>query len=188
MVHLLPKYRQKLKQEPSQVHTIKHWTPDRAETLRGCFEATDWNVFFDSCESDQDALTDTVTSYIILCEDSTIPTKEVRIYPNNKPWTGKDLKQCLNEKKIAYLQGNKQKVRELEKQFRTKAKTARLEYKSKIEEHFKSMNATDSWKGLNVMMGRNTQQQRVKYPDPVKFVNEINTFYARFDDKDFRNE
>ena len=36
MVHLLPKYRQKLKQEPSQVHTIKHWTPDSAETLRGC--------------------------------------------------------------------------------------------------------------------------------------------------------
>ena len=28
----------------------------------------------------------------------------------------------------------------------------------------------------------------MKYPDPVKFVNEINTFYARFDDKDFRNE
>ena len=37
------------------------------------------------------------------------------------------------------------------------------------------------------MMGRNTQQQRVKYPHPVKFINEMNTFYARFDVKDFRN-
>ena len=50
------------------------------------------------------------------------------------------------------------------------------------------MNARDAWKGLNVMMGRNTQQHRVKCPDPVKFVNEMNTLYARFDDKDFRNE
>ena len=50
------------------------------------------------------------------------------------------------------------------------------------------MNARDAWKGLKVMMGRNTQQHRVKCPDPVKFVNEMNNFYARFDDKDFRNE
>ena len=107
VVHLLPKYRQKLKQEPPQIHTIKHWTPDSTETIRGCFEATDWNVFFDSCQSDQDALTDTITSYIILCEDPSIPTKEVCIYPNNKLWIGKDLKQCLNEKKIAFLQKNR---------------------------------------------------------------------------------
>ena len=105
VVNLLPKYRQKLNQESSQVHTIKHRTPDNAETLRGCFEATDWNVFFDGCESDQDTLTDTIISYIIFCEESVIPTKEVRIYPNNKPWIGKDLKQCLNEKRLHFCRG-----------------------------------------------------------------------------------
>ena len=89
----IPIYCQKLKQEPPQVRTVKHWTPDSAETLRGYFEASDWNVFFDSCGSDQDALTDTITSYITYCEDPIIPTKEVRIYPNNKPWIGKDFKQ-----------------------------------------------------------------------------------------------
>ena len=50
------------------------------------------------------------------------------------------------------------------------------------------MNARDAWRGLNVTMGRNTQQQREKRPDSVKFVSEINTFYARFDDNNFRNE
>ena len=83
---------------------------------------------------------------------------------------------------------NKHKVREREKQFRSKAKTARLEYKYKIEEHFKSMNARDACRSLNVIMGRNTLQHRVKCQDPVKFVHEMNTFYARFDDNDFRNE
>ena len=67
----------------------------------------------ESCESDQDALTDTITSYITFSEDSIIPTKEDRIYPNSKPCIVKDLKQCLNEKKIAFLQVNKQKVREV---------------------------------------------------------------------------
>ena len=87
-----------------------------------------------------------------------------------------------------FLQGIKEKVRELEKQFRSKAKLAKREYKDKIEEHFKGMNARDAWECLYVMMGRNTQQQRAKCPDPVKLANEMNTFYARFDYKDFRNE
>ena len=38
------------------------------------------------------------------------------------------------------------------------------------------------------MMGKNIHHQRVKCLDPVKFINEINTFPARFDDTDFRNE
>ena len=49
------------------------------------------------------------------------------------------------------------------------------------------MNTIHAWKYFNVTMGRNTQQ-RVKCPDPVMFVNEVNTFYARFDGKDFRNK
>ena len=101
--------------------------------------------------------------------------------------TTKDLKQRLNEKR-GILQENKQKVGELEKQFRSKAKITRLEYNNKIEEQFKSTNARDAWKGLSAMLGRNTQQQQVKWLDAVKFVNEMNTFYARFDDNDFRNE
>ena len=92
----------------------------------------------------------------------------------------------MSEREKDCISAEKQKVRELEKQFRSKAKTARLEYKNNIEEHFKGINARDAWKGLNVMIGRNTQQQRVKCT--VTFVIEMNTFYACFDDNDFRNE
>jgi hypothetical protein len=70
------------------------------------------------------------------CEDTVIPSKEVRIFSNNKPWITKDLKHCLNEKKAAFLKGDEQKVRELEKEFRRKARAAKLQYKNKVEEKF----------------------------------------------------
>ena len=101
------------------------WTEDSVETLRGCFEATDWDAFFDSC-TDLDMLNDTVTSYIMFCQDTVIKSKTVRIYPNNKPWISKDLKHCLNEKKAAFLKGDKQRVKELEREFYVKLKKSHI--------------------------------------------------------------
>ena len=75
-----------------------------------CFRATDWDVFFDSSASDQNVLTDTITSYIKFCEDTVIHSKAVRIFPNNKPWISKGLKQCLAEKNVALLQGDKHRL------------------------------------------------------------------------------
>ena len=52
--------------------------------------------------NDPDELTDIVTSYISLCVDGIIPSREIKIYPNNKPWVTKELKYLLNEKKRAF--------------------------------------------------------------------------------------
>ena len=130
VVHLLPTYRQKLKREGPRTHNIRLWTSDSVDQLQHCFETTDWNMFFDSCGADIDMLTDTITSYINFCEDSIIPTKTVHIYPNNKPWINKGLKQCLNQKKLAFLQRDIRSVKQLGKEFRSKIRTAKLEYKS----------------------------------------------------------
>jgi hypothetical protein len=117
-----------------------------------------------------------------------VTTKEVRFFSNNKPWITKDLKQCLNEKKAAFLRGDEQKVRELEKEFRRKARAAKLHYKSKVEEKFATGNARDAWKGLNVMMGRGEGKQKIQCDDETVFANDLNTFYSRFDVHDFRQE
>lgn len=187
-IHLLPRYRQKLKTEKPQTQTIQQWNKDNTEELMGCFEATDWDMFFDSCGNDYESLTDAISSYIKFCQDSVISSKTVRIYPNNKPWITKELKQCLNEKKIAFLQGDRQKVRELEKEFRAKVKKAKLDYKDKVEQRFRWGNARVAWKGLNVMMGRKQKQQRLQCEDNLKFANDLNAFYARFDVSDFKLE
>jgi hypothetical protein len=78
-----------------------------------------------------------------------VTTEEVCFFSNNKPWITKNLKQCLNEKKAVFLCGDEQKVRELEKEFRRKARAAKLHYKSKVEEKFATGNVRDAWKGLS---------------------------------------
>jgi hypothetical protein len=40
-----------------------------------------------------------------------VTTKQVPFFSNNKPWITKDLKQCLNEKKAAFLRGDEQSER-----------------------------------------------------------------------------
>ena len=105
VVHLVPAYKQKLKAEKKKKKTreIKKWTSGGMEELRGCFESTEWSVFFDSCSS-HDELDETLADYLRFCEDCVITSKSVRIFPNNKPWVTKDLNTYLNKKKYAFIE------------------------------------------------------------------------------------
>ena len=64
------------------------------------------------------------------------------------------MKICLVQKKKAFLQGDKLRLRELEKEFRKMAKLAKIHYKNKVEQILTSGNAREAWQGLNIMMGR----------------------------------
>ena len=96
VIHLVPKYRQKLKRENPRTPRVRVWDHDSSEAHRRCFECTGWQVFFDGCSDNPDEFTDTVTSYIQFCEETIIPTKTVSIFPNNKPWISKELKSILS--------------------------------------------------------------------------------------------
>ena len=111
---MLPKYRQKVKIEGTQTKSCQLWTHDSIEELRGCFEATNWDVF----TGNSTELVDTVTSYVKFCEETVIKTKSVHVYPNNKALVTKDLKVHLNEKKLAFLKGKKEEYKDKEKEFR----------------------------------------------------------------------
>ena len=111
VIHLLPKYRQSLKRA-EHVHSVG--------MLRGCFEATELDLFLgdQDYQRDYELLNDTITSYINFCVDSVIGTIEIKIYPNNKPWVSKELKHHLNLKKIAFIQDDLQKTKDLTKEVR----------------------------------------------------------------------
>ena len=172
VVHLLPKYRQKVKTEGTQTNSCQLWTHDSIEELCGCFEAMNWDVFTDNCTD-----LDVCRHGNIVCEilQTVIKTKSVHVYPNNKPWVTKDLKVHLNQKKLAFLKGKKEEYKEKEKEFRKNARAARLRYKNKAEEKFRTGNAREAWSGLRVMMCTDT-------------ANELNTFHARFDVRDFSED
>ena len=151
VVHLLPKYRQKVKTEGTQTNSCQLWTHDSTEELHGCFEAMNWDVFTDNCTD-----LDVCRHGNIVCEilQTVIKTKSVHVYPNNKPWVTKDLKVHLNQKKLAFLKGKKEEYKEKEKEFRKNARAARLRYKNKAEEKFRTGNAREAWSGLRVMMSK----------------------------------
>lgn len=72
-IHLIPCYSTELKRGNVQTKTVKSWTDDAIERLRGYFDCTIWNVFMDS-SVDIDELND-VVSY---CVDSVIPEKVLK--------------------------------------------------------------------------------------------------------------
>ena len=131
VIHLVPKYRQLVKCEKPRTHSVQVWDHDNSETLRWCFDCTDWQVFLDGCFDNVDDIADTVTSYIQFCEQMVIQTKTVRMFPNNKPRFTKELKGILNEKKHAFRNGDCTLLRGLNKEFGSKLKLAKPQYKDK---------------------------------------------------------
>ena len=78
---------------------------------------------------------DTVSSYIHFCEDNIIPSKTVTIFPNNKPWVTKELKEVLNKKKMIFFTGSESE-KKVNREVKYAIKTAKLKYKNKVEEKF----------------------------------------------------
>ncbi len=111
VIHLLPKYKAVVKRTKPVTKEIRVWPNKSKEQLRDCFIDTNWDIFFESCQ-DLDELTDTITSYIKFCEDYVLETKTMKIFPNNKSWVSKQLKTCLNERKVAFCSGNLELMQE----------------------------------------------------------------------------
>ena len=184
-VHLIPTYKPRIQTEPVIKKQVKVWTDECEETLRGCFECTDWDVLLDS--SNVDVAADVVSDYITFCEDLIVPTKTVLVYPNNKPWISKSLKHTLNEKKIAFQSGNRTDRKLIQVKLRKEIKENKRRYREKVEQQFQSGNLSDAWKGIKILAGQDSKKgNKATLPasEQHKFVNDLNEFYCRFERTD----
>ena len=48
-----------------------------------------------------DEATDTVSGCVKFCQDLVVEEKAVKIYPNNKPWLTKEMRELLKRKRTA---------------------------------------------------------------------------------------
>ena len=55
-------------------------------------------------------MTDCITEYIRFCEHTTMPTRTIGCFPNNKPWITNDLKALLNKKKRVFRSGDREEL------------------------------------------------------------------------------
>ena len=186
MLYCLPAYVQKLKSESCKKIQVKEWSAESIDTLKACFDCTAWDVLCDeSCDLEENV--EVCSSYINFCTDLIIPTKEVKVYPNNKPWVTKDLKEIINKKKRA-LSGDRSNLKQIQKELNCKITEAKTVYKDKVESLFKSNRAKDAWRGLK-LLGGCTSKNCIPEPDDIdQYVKELNEFYARFDVGDHQSE
>ena len=116
-IRLLPAYKQKLKRSRPVTKQRYAWTDDSTEELRAAFDCTDWDLLFNSASS-LDEATDAITSYVKFCVDTIIPRKTFKMFPNNKPWVTKELRDLLKVKNGALINGNKTRVKEVQREIK----------------------------------------------------------------------
>ena len=184
MIHMTGKYKSKLKQRKPRSIVKLTATEETYETLNACFDMTDWSLFVDDCVDDVNRITDVVSSYITFCRDLHM-VKKIKIYNNNKPWMSTDLRECIIGKHRLF--GTPQ-YNVLQKKLSYDIKAAKINYKQKIEELFKTNNMHDAWKGLKTLTGMEKKHKEPAILGVKGSADRLNSFYARFNDKDFKQE
>ena len=190
-VLLIPVYRTALKREKVQSIQVKDWNDDACLTLQGCLDCTDWDMFKESCNN-IDELTDVTCSWISYCENTVIPVKTVKIYPNSKPWISKSIKVLLDKKKKAFREGNLIEMRNTEKEIKREIRAGKLRYKNKIENQLRMNNLGSAWSSMKTIVGLKeegrTNIQLSGYNSDLQLAEEFNGFYTRFDVHDFKTQ
>ena len=139
---------------------------------------------------DLNELTDTISCYINFCVECIIPQKTVKVFPNNKPWITKAVKDVINKKKQVFGQGDKMNLKRVQKELKRVIKIEKEKYKTKIEHKFTQNNMKEVWNGMKLMSGYSKSSGSKNYlPDTsLEYANKLNEFYNRFDKHDFREE
>ncbi|GFS00713.1 hypothetical protein ElyMa_006405700 [Elysia marginata] len=173
--------------EPPIKNTVMAWSKDTWDTLLDAFERTDWSVFNNTAQNVNE-VAETVCSYIKFCVDNTIvPKKTIKLFPNNKPWVTKHIKHILNKKKEAFRNNKTDDLKRIQKEVKHAIKKGKRDYKTKIEGFFRDSNMKKVWQGMKLMSGCKAKGSSGVEGD-VLYANELNKFYARFDCFDFSKE
>ncbi len=98
------------------------------------------------------------TGLVAYCEDTVIPKNIVKIYPNNKPWVKKQLKDFLKKKKLAFRQNNLQELHSIQKEIKREIKRAKWDYKLKVEHKLSNNLLGSAWDSIKTMVGLNDKK------------------------------
>ncbi len=131
-------------------------------------------------DDDIEAYSDTVTGFIRKCVEDIVPTKTIRIYPNQKPWINSDVRAALSARTSAFKSGNTDDRKQASYNLRRSIKAAKWQYKNKVEEQFNTNNGRNMWQGISNITGfKGNKPATVNIA--ASLLDELHTFYARFE-------
>ncbi len=112
---------------------------------------------------DIEAYSDSVTCFIRKCVEDVVPTKTIRIYPNQKPWINSDVRAALSARTSAFKSGNFDDRKQASYDLRKSIKAAKRQYKNKVEEQFNTNNARSMLQSIiNITDFKGNKSSQVK--------------------------
>lgn len=78
---------------------------------------------------DTDGRVDILSEYVNFCRDTVMPVKTVHCFPNNKPWVNSIIKQLLKHKKLAFIKGDKERLRGVQHVLKGRLRETNVAYK-----------------------------------------------------------
>lgn len=177
MLYCVPTYKQLLKRIKLKEVEIRKWDDNNRQRLQACFDCTDWSVLIEN-GTDINTNLDIFNGYFHFCFDVIVPTKNMKIYPNNRPWIKKELKSILNENHRLVRNGSDVERRALQRNIDKKITESKRIHKEKVEGLFKTNRVKCTWKGFTTLC---TNKKKSSVPEPENFniyVNEMNVFFA----------
>jgi len=178
LVRLTPRYVPLVKRLPVTTRTVRRWSLEANDALQDCFESTDWDVLCGPHGEDINSMTDCITEYIKFCEHTTIPSRTVRCFPNNKPWITRDLKALLNMKKAAFRSGDRDELRRAQRNLKVKLREGKDSYRRKLEAKLQLNNTREVWSGMKQITGFKVGGRQPG--GSLERANELNCFFNRF--------
>ena len=135
VVYLIPRNKSKFKSSKPVVREIRDWSFEAKEKLKACFDLADWSLFYNPCSLDETAMV--TNDHIHFCVQSVIPSKIINIYPNNKKFESKDMKNKIIIKKRAFENKDALSCKHLERELKNKLREAKVAHQHKMEETFR---------------------------------------------------
>ena len=173
---LTPAYRPRICTSGPTVKTIQVWPEGASEQLQDCFSDTDWSIFE---EDNIDIYASSVLFYIKCCMENITTTKQIRVFPNNKPWMNRGVRLLLKTRKTAFHSGDVQRYKTARANLKRGIKDAKAAYKQKIEDLFSSSDPRQAWQGIRHITRQNNNSSTTS--GSALEAEQLNRFFARFE-------
>ncbi|KAK2841216.1 hypothetical protein Q7C36_012795 [Tachysurus vachellii] len=100
----MPVYKQRLKEEAPVQRDVARWTDQSVAALQDALDDADWDMFRRSSD-DVNMFTEAVVGFIGKLTDNTVQKTTIRMFPNQKPWVDKTIRDALRSRSAAYNMG-----------------------------------------------------------------------------------
>uniref|UniRef100_A0A670JPL4 Reverse transcriptase domain-containing protein n=1 Tax=Podarcis muralis TaxID=64176 RepID=A0A670JPL4_PODMU len=174
---MIPSYRPLVRRIRPSTREIRVWPVGASEQLQDCFRSTEWSLFV---ENNVDTYASTVLFYVKSCIDVVTTTKQIRVFPNNKPWLNRDVYLLLKARNAAFHSGDAQQYREARAKLKKGIRNAKAMYCRRIEKHFESSDPRRVWQGLRQITGQNIKNELAS--SSAHLADQLNQFFSRFEE------